>query len=325
MSTRRGFLAALAVTAGLLPLGAAQAQEKLDLATIVVGFPPGGGTDAVARVVAEAITGTYADSVVVENRPGAAGRIAAAYVKDAPQDGSVLLFTPSFPLVIHPHLYEDMPFDTLTDLAPVVSTHFGVLALSVGPAVPEEIDTLDAFLEWAQENPDLASYGAPAGGSQHFSGIALAEEAGVGLEMIAYPGGAPSVTDALGGHLPAVITPLSEVLPHVEEGTLRILALTSAERFPLTPDYPTFTELGYDVVVESFSGFFAPAGMPQEVLEFANQAISDAITRPEVEAKMEALGNVSAPTSVEEFTQIVNDNWREYEELVAESGFTIQQ
>ncbi|MCI5075076.1 tripartite tricarboxylate transporter substrate-binding protein [Oricola sp.] len=327
MGTRRGMLTGMVLAATLSLVGGAGsaiAQDKLDLATIVVGFPPGGGTDTTARIVAEKLSGTYADSVIVENRPGAGGRIAAAYVKDCPTDGSCMLFTPAFPLIIHPHLYADMPFDTLNDFVPVATTHFGVLALSVGPGAPESIKTLEDFLNWAKENPDQASFGGPVGGSQHFTGILLSNASGVDLELIGYPGGAPSVTDALGGHIPAVITPMAEVLPHAAEGTLRILAATSKERSKLAPDIPTFTELGYDIVVQDWSGFLMPAGTPAEVVERANAAISSVVETQDVIDRMGELGMEAQPTSVADFAKVLPESYAKYGKIIEDNNIEVQ-
>lgn len=327
MINRRKFTASIALLAGmagLLPLSV-QAQEKLDLATIVVGFPPGGGTDSVARVIADALTGTYADAVVVENRPGASGRIGAAYVKSSPPDGSVLFFTPSFPLVISPHLYQEVPYDPLTDFAPVATSHFGLMALSVGPAVPETVTDIKSYLEWVKENPDKAQFGAPAGSSQHFTGLLLAQASGVELELIAYPGGAPSVVDALGGHVPAIITPLSEVLPYAADGSLRILAGTGPERTPLAADVATFTEQGLDVVVQNWSGFLAPANTPAAVVSHANQAISEAVMRPDVVKKLADIGNEAHAVSVSEFEATLKSDFEKYGQIIKDTGFTVEQ
>ena len=329
MHTRRSLIRGLAVAAALPVLGtgvpATAQEEMLDLATIVVGFPPGGATDTVARLVAEELTGTYAEAVVVENRPGAGGQIAANYVKDQPADGSVFFFTPAFPMIIHPHLY-DLPYNTVEDFVPVATTHFGVLAFSVGPAVPEEVQTLEDFVAWAKENPDQASFGGPVGGSQNFTGLMFAREAGIELPLIGYPGGAPSVVDVLGGHIPAVVTPLAEVLPHAQEGDLRILAVTSRERSALAPEIPTFHELGYeDVVVQDWSGFLAPAGTPPEVVERANEAISAAVTSEEVRSSMNELGMEVTTTTPAEFGEIVPESWERYGQIIEETNFELPE
>jgi tripartite-type tricarboxylate transporter receptor subunit TctC len=303
-----------------------QAQKPLDLATVFVGYPAGGATDTVARLVAEAVQGTYANSVIVQNRPGAGGQIAAAHVKGQPADGTALLFTPAFPMIIHPHVYKDIRYDTLKDFAPVATTHFGTLAFSVGPGVPGEVKTLQAFIAWAKGNPDKASFGAPSGGSQHFTGLMLARDADIRLQLVSYRGGAPSVVDALGGHVPAVITPLAEVLPHAREGKLRILATTARERSTLAPDIPTFFELGFDkIVVQDWSGFLAPAGTPSEVVARANAAISAAVESAKVKDAMAKLGMEVGTRSPGAFAETVRESWERYRDIVKASGFTAEQ
>lgn len=328
MRTRREMLIGMAVAASLTMTGGvstSMAQDQLDLATIVVGFPPGGATDATARIVAEGLRGTYANSVIVENRPGADGRIAAGYVKDCPTDGSCLLFTPAFPLIIHPHVYDDMLFDTLEDFVPVATTHYGALALSIGPAVPEEVETLEDFLDWARENPNRASFGGTVGGSQHFTGIMLSNASGVDLELIGYPGGAPAMIDVLGGHIPAVVTPLAEVLPHVAEGELRILAATTSERSSLAPDIPTFTELGYDIVVQDWNGFLMPVGASADIVERANAAISSVIETQEITDRMGELGMEAQATSVADFAEVLPESWEKYRRIIEENEISIQE
>jgi len=328
MVLRRSLLSAMAIALAL-PLvgtGAAQAQKSLDLATFIVGYPPGGATDTVARMVAEAIQGKYANSVIVQNRPGAGGQIAAAYVKDQPADGSVFLFTPAFPMVIHPHTYKQLRYDTLKDFTPIATTHFGTLALSVGPGMPAEVKTLKDFIAWAKQNPDKARFGAPTGGSQHFTGLMFARDAGIKLELVSYPGGAPSVVDALGGHVPAIITPLAEVLPHAREGKLRILATTPQKRSELAPDIPTFYEEGFqNVVVQDWTGFLAPAGTPADVVARANAAISEAVQTPKVKEAMAKLGMEVGTRTPEEFAKVVRESWERYRDIVKETGFKVEQ
>src|SRR5690606_34151069 len=141
----------------------------VDQLTLVVGFPPGGASDLVARLVAQQLQGTYAQNVIVDNRPGAAGRIAAEHVKNRPADGRTMLFTPTFPMSIHPHIYDNVRYDTLTDFTPVGQVSFNVLAAAVGPAVPDTVVTVEELVEWLRQNPEKAGFGAPAGSSQHFA------------------------------------------------------------------------------------------------------------------------------------------------------------
>jgi tripartite-type tricarboxylate transporter receptor subunit TctC len=304
----------------------AQAQKQIDLANFIVGFPAGGATDTVARLVAEAIQGKYAAAVVVQNRTGAGGQIAAAAMKALPADGTALLFTPAFPMVIYPHVYKDIRYDTLKDFIPVATTHFGTLALSIGPGVPDDVKTLKDFIAWAKKNPDKASFGAPTGGAQHFTGLMLARDANIQLQLVSYRGGGPSVVDALGGHIPAVITPLAEVLPNAREGKLRILATTARERSALAPDIPTFFELGFEkIVVQDWSGFLAPAGTPPEIVARANAAINAAMESPNVKEAMAKLGMEVGTQTPAAFAQTVRESWERYRDIVKASGFQAEQ
>jgi tripartite-type tricarboxylate transporter receptor subunit TctC len=325
MQTRRRLLSSMAATVAL-PFTDAFAQKPLDLATIFVGYPAGGATDTVARMVAEAIQGKYAETVVVQNRPGAGGQIAATHVKGQPPDGTVLLFTPAFPMIIHPHVYKEIRYDTLKDFVPVGTTHFGTLAFSVGPGTPDSVKTLKDFIAWAKSNPDKASFGAPSGGSQYFTGLMFARDASFKLQLVSYRGGAPSVVDALGGHVPAIITPLAEVLPHSREGKLRILATTARERSPLAPEIPTFFEEGFSkIVVQDWSGFLMPAGTPAETVARANAAISAAVESPKVKDAMAKLGMEVGTRTPAAFAETVRESWERYRDIVKESGFQAEQ
>ena len=329
MHIRRTVLSVMMVALAL-PLvgisGVARAQKPLDLATIVVGYPAGGATDTVARLVADAIRGSYATSVVVQNRTGAGGQIAAADVKAMPADGTTLLFTPAFPMVIFPHVYKDLRYDTLKDFVPVATTHFGTLAFSVGPGVPDDVKTLQDFVAWAKNNPDKASFGAPAGGAQHFTGLMFARDANIKLQLVSYRGGGPSVVDALGGHIASVITPLAEVLPSAREGKLRILATTARQRPTLAPDIPTFFELGFEkIVVQDWSGFLAPAGTPPDIVARANAAINAAVESPKVRAAMATLGMEVGTQTPAAFAVTVRESWERYRDIVRESGFKLEQ
>jgi tripartite-type tricarboxylate transporter receptor subunit TctC len=329
MKTLRQSMAAIAA-ALILPAGAgpavAQSDDMLDLATIVVAFPPGGGADTVGRLLADALTGTYAESVVVENRPGAAGRVGAVYLRDKPTDGSWLMTMPAFPLIIHPHTYDDVPYDTLTDFTPVTSTHFTPMALAIGPAVPEDVQGLEQFVEWAKANPDMSTFGAPVGGSHHFIGIMLGRDAGFDFEIIAYPGGGPYLVDVQGGHIPAIIAPIQEVLPLHQDGRLRILALSSEERIPMAPELPTFTELGYpEIVLADWSGIFMPKDSPPEAVARLNAAIHAAIESDQVSETMDQLGLNRLYQSPGEFAELVETTWGRYRDLVAETGFSADQ
>ena len=179
MPTRRYVLAAgaaglLSATAGLIPRANAQAVKKP--VHVIVGFPAGGGTDIIARILADRLRGTYAATVLVENKPGAAARLSVEYVKNAEPDGSVMLFTPDFPITVYPHSFRSLNYDPLRDFTPVAPAARSMLTYNVGAGVPESVKTLADFVQWCKANPAKASYGTTAaGGTPHFVGVMLAK------------------------------------------------------------------------------------------------------------------------------------------------------
>ncbi len=327
MMNRRRTLRSLAAGLALPSLWAAdgaRAQALIRQMTIVVAFPAGGATDAVARLVAEGLRGKVAESVIVDNRVGGNGRIGAVHVKNAPADGSVMLFTPAFPMAIFPHIYKTLPYDALTDFVPVATTGKGGFALSVGPAVPESVRTAAEFNAWCKANPDKATFGAPTGGGQHFSGVLYARLAGVPLRMVPYKGGAPSVIDVLGGHIAAVVTPIPEVIEHVKAGKLRMLATTTRQRTRFTPAVPTMVELGWDVVFQDWSGLVAPARTPRDVVARVNAAVADIVRSPAGAATLDKLGVETDLNSPEEFAAVYRATWERYRDVVKSTGFTAE-
>src|SRR6476620_9509089 len=210
MLNRRHLLAASAtgLFAGLAPRALAQAVKKP--VHVIVGFPAGGGTDVTARVLSEALRGAYASAVLVENKPGASARIAVEYVKNAEPDGSVMLFTPDFPMTVYPHSFRSLSYDPLRDFVAVSPAAKSMLTYNVGPAVSESVKTLAEFAQWCKANPGKASYATTAaGGTPHFVGMMFAKAAGVAMTPVHYRGGAPALQDLLGGHVPASVNPIS--------------------------------------------------------------------------------------------------------------------
>ncbi|MGA0569580.1 tripartite tricarboxylate transporter substrate-binding protein [Variovorax sp. VNK109] len=317
--------AAMTAAAVLAPAAAWAQAPLLKQVTIVVPFPAGGATDAVARLVGESLRGTYAETVVVENRAGAAGRVGVEYVKNRPADGSFLLYTPTFPMSIFPHIYKKMPYDTLTDFVPVASTSKGSLGLAIGPAVPASVKTVQEFVTWAKANPDKANFGTASGSSQHFAGVMFGRNAGVDLRLVPYKGGAPAVVDLLGGHVSSTVSPLPEIIPHAADGKIRILAVTGAQRSRFLPQVPTMLESGYrDVVFGDWSGFLAPAKTPPELVAKANALISAYVRSEKGIDALGKLGTEADAQGVAEFNATVKASWERYRTVVQSTGFTAE-
>lgn len=333
MTTRRQFVTSFAAAAALP--GAAwhtrawaqgAGQPLLKQLTIVVAFPAGGATDSVARLVGEhALRGYYAENVVVENRAGASGRVGTEHVKNRPGDGATMLFTPAFPMVIFPHIYKKMAYDTLADFVPVAPTSKGNLGLAIGPAVPSSITTLPEFVAWCKANPDQSNFGTASGSGQHFAGVMFGHNAGIDFRLVPYKGGAPAVVDLLGGHVSSTVSPLPEIIQHAADGKIRILATTGAKRSRFLPNVPTMTEYGYrDVVFQDWSGFLAPAKTPPELVARANAAISAYVRSEKGADALARLGTEADAQSVPEFAATVKASWERYRDIVRLTGFTAE-
>ena len=327
MPDRRRFVAALsaACASSLLPLNA-RAQALAKTARIIVGFAAGGGTDVLARLMAERLRGSYAPSVIVENRPGAAARIAVNYVKNGDADGSLMLFTPDFPFTVYPHSYKKLDYDPIRDFAAVATLGQSNLVMSVGPAVPENVKSVKDFVQWCKANPAKASFATTgAGATPHFVGVMLARSAGIDLTPIHYKGGAPALQDLLGGQVPMSVNPTSEVLPHLKSGKIRALGSSGTRRSRFTPGVPTIAESGYkDVVVESWLGFFAPGKTPPATVARLNAAIGNALKSEDVVQSLAKFGVEPYITTPEQFASIIRRDIAKWGPIVKASGFTAE-
>jgi tripartite-type tricarboxylate transporter receptor subunit TctC len=322
MLNRRHLLAASAtgLLAGLAPRALAQVVKKP--VHVIVGFPAGGGTDVTARVLSEALRGAYASTVLVENKPGASARIAVEYVKNAEPDGSVMLFTPDFPMTLYPHSFKSLSYDPLKDFTPVSPATTSMLSYNVGPAVPMSVKSLGDYVQWCKANPDKASYGTTsAGATPHFAGVMLANEAKVMMNPVHYRGGAPALQDVVGGHIPASVNPTSESMPLHQAGTIRILAVTGAKRSQFLPDVPTMVEQGYNVVVESWLGVFLPAKAPADVLNALSAAIREASQSAAMKDNLAKFASVATFQTPAQFTETIKDDIKRWGPVVKASGF----
>jgi tripartite-type tricarboxylate transporter receptor subunit TctC len=323
MLTRRRVLLTSAAVAAASRSVHAEALHKT--ARLIVGFPAGGGTDVIARIVAEKLRDVYAPAVIVDNRPGAAARIAVDFVKRADPDGSVMLFTPDFPLTVYPHSYPKLAYDPVADFVPVSPCARSMLTVSTGPAVPDSVKTVPDFIAWAKAHPDKAQYATTSpGATPHFVGVMLAREAKVELTPVHYQGGAPALQDLLGGHIPLSVNPISETLPFAKGAGIRILAVTGKQRSKYLPDVPTLTEQGYNVVVQSWIGMFAPAKTPTATVDAANQAVKAAVAAPDYVASLAKFGNEPAYQTPDEFAATVKADIATWGPVVKESGFVAQ-
>lgn len=291
---------------------------------IVVGFPPGGSADTLARVLAQQLVGV-APSVIVDNKPGAGGRIALETVKNSEADGSTLVLTPASMLVVYPHIYRKLPYDPVTDFAPVGRVAAASFIVAVGPQVPVEVKTFADFIKWGKTNPTLASYGSSGAGSiPHFTGVALGKAAGLDWAHVAYKGAAPAMNDLLGGQIAANVSIMSNALPHLQAGKLRALAISSAQRNAALPSVPTFAEVGVkDAAAVEWFGVLAPARIPADVVNRLSEAFNAAErTKPFQEALAKGGFDSIGVDTPSIFANVLKSDIGRWGQIVKISGFT---
>jgi len=313
----------VALAVALLLTTSLSAQERLRQATIIVGSPAGGATDKLARMYADALRQRFANTVIVENRPGAGGILAYEYVKNSPQkDGSITFLSPAYPLTISPHVVRNLPYDTLKDFMPVGIAARSTMTYAVGPAVPANIRTMEAYLQWCCDNPKQALYAAQTGSSQHLMGSILALSSKVKLENVSYKGDAPALQDLLGGHIPAVVLPIASAIPMHKAGQIRVLAVASAKPSRFLPDVQTFQDMDYkDILFQDWLGIFAPAGTSPEAVRQMNLAMADAARSEQGQAALTNLGFTPEIVTPEVFAELVRADYRRYGVLVERTHF----
>ena len=300
----------------------AMAQAKFDKPIkLLVGFAPGGTADIIARVVAEKMTTSIGQPVVVENRPGAIGRITADAVKAAAPDGTTIMVMPIGPMAVVPHVYKDISYDPIKDFTPIALGATFQFAIAAGPASGAK--TWAEFVTWAKANPSKAGYATSGAGSlPHFFGVLLGR--GIGVEMIhvPYKGSAAYLNDLLGGQVPAAIDAIADLSELHRAGKVKILASSGAARSTALPDVPTFNELGVTgVEAMGWFGFFAPAKTPKPIVDALNAAINGALKSPDVAEKLSKLGMDPATGTPEQFAKVLADDYAKWGPIVKASGF----
>ncbi len=317
--SRRRALAALGAGA-IAALWHAPARPQDRVVRMLVGYQPGGAVDVVAREIGEALR-TSGFNVVIENRTGAAGRLATEQLLSAPADGSVLVFMPSGNATLLPHIDPKLKFDPLRDLAPVATVCSFSFALAIGPGHPAR--TLEEFVAWAKAHPDQASYGTPGGGTaMHFMGAMFARAAGFEFTHVPYRGGAAAMVDVLGGTLPALATTLPFLSGPHKQGKLRILAFTGDRPLSSLPGVPTFKEAGYpDLVIGEHFGIFAPARTPATTQIRLHAAVRAATDQPRVEAALKKLEFERFVLSQAEFAALMRADHARWGQVVRATGY----
>ncbi len=286
------------------------AQTRLENLRIIVGFPPGGTTDAFARRIAEKMRGTYANNVIVDNKPGAGGQIGVTTLKSAAADGAHILYSPASMLTIYPHSYSRLSY-AQSDVTPIGIGHSTDHAFVVGPAVPDSVKNIKDFVEWAKANPGKASIGNPAAGSMpHLLAGRLAMLGGFQITNVPFAGSGPAIPQVMGGQLAGMSSPLGDWVQHHKGGKIRILATSGPDRAVFTPDVPTYREQGFgELLVREWFGFFAPAGVSETVKQNLNAALRQAMGQQDIRDFVTPLAaNLEASTTAEHTRRLADDS-----------------
>jgi len=322
MSTsRREFVSRMAIAMAASAVFPASFAQQRGPIRIFVGFPAGGLPDLVARALAEQFRRSFDVATIVENRPGANGRIAAQAVKNAAADGTAFLIAPASNLSHLPHVYNDLGFDPLVDFVPVAQLVENDFAFAVSSKIP--VETLKDFATWCQRNQDRAVYASPgAGSSPHFMGVTIANAIGAKMTHVPYKGNNLALTDLMGGHIASMIATTSFLLAPHRAGTLRILATTAHARTTVLPQVPTFGELGFGhLTLTEGIWLVAPAKTPMATVDrFATSAI-ESLKAKEMQGVLDGQA-VAAPLASRELAKLMREEFDRRGVAIRNAGFT---
>lgn len=319
-------LATLTTLGAALPWRVFAQALPFEQPKFLYGFPAGSAGDIACRRVAEKMAGTaYAkNAALVENKPGAGGRIALDALKSSPADGSVLALSPFSATSIYPHVYKKLSYDPVNDIVPVSIAAIMHHGLAVGPVVPASVTDVKGFVAWAKANPDKSNYGSPAAGSTpHFLGALLALNQSVDLKHVPYRGSGAGITDVVGGQIAAMFTPAGDFLPNHRAGKLRLLGTSGKARLPFASDVPTFAEQGFgELTTEEWFGFYAPAKTPSNVLVAANAAINASLKDKGLIDGLAIVGLLAQGSTIDEMARSQRAEFERWGPLVKRIGFT---
>ena len=319
--TRRMLAAVAMAFAGA---AAAQAGFPARPVTLTVGFAPGGGTDTAARIVAKKLSENIGQPVVVENRAGAGGNIAAQHIATAAPDGYTIHLTSVGPMTVAPHMQKNLPYDPRRDIAPITMGVIFPNVFVVHVGVPAK--TLAEFVALAKRKPDEITYGSSGvGGAGHLAGELFKQRAGFEMIHIPYKGGGPAMTDLLGGRIHMYVGVPSTVQPHIEAGKLVALATTGARRTPFMSNVPTVAESGYPgFEAVNWYAFVAPGKTPVEILDYWNRELVKVLKDPQVSAELAKHGLEPAPGTREELASYIDRESEKWGKVVGAARITAE-
>ena len=321
---RRQALTRLAAASLALGLPAARAQAQAfpeKPVRIVVPFAPGNTLDAALRQVAEVFKANTGQPLLVDNKPGGSGIIAAQNVMSAQPDGYTLLLTNTSMLTINPHTFARLPYDAEKSFKPVTNFLGAAMVMAVNANVPA--NNVKEFVAWAKANAGKVSYASfTAGNSSHFAGVILNQRAGINMVHVPFNGTPPAVQNLVGGQVDAAFLPLLAVKPHLDSGKVKVLAVTSPQRSALMPNVATFREQGYpDLDIYIWAAIAAPAGTPDAVIARLNTEFVKALKSQEIKDKWKVMDFEPLPSTPEEFSKFAAADSKRWAEAVKISGF----
>ena len=302
----------------IVAAGVAPAQEIKGPIKIVVPYPAGGGSDVVARLIADKLKDSLGQTVIVENKPGAGGRIGTEYVKGQPADGTSMLVVNPALFVVAPVVFSKLTYDPDADFAPVSLITTYQFCLSVPATSP--IKDVKGLIEWIKKNPNQANYGSPAAGSlPHFFGLMIGKAAGVEMVHSSYNGSGPLATALIGGQIPMGVDAY-DVQSAYHPDKIRILATAGKTR--KRPDIPTFKEQGYpEIEGEGWNAIVVPGKTPKPIIDKLSAAIAKAVKSPDVVEKIQGLGSDAVGTTPEECNAVFKKDRERWVPVIKASGF----
>lgn len=287
---------------------------------IILGFPPGAGSDTLTRLLADRMRVSLNRPVVVENKPGGGGILANELVKNARPDGNTILLTPFATMVAYPHSYSRLSYDPFKDYAPLAHVASFQLALGVGANVPAK--TVAEYVALAKKGGEYVNYASASAGSlPHFFGVMFARAAGLDLTHVPYRGTAPVLQALVGGEIPAAMLVVADIGGLAQAGKARVLAVSGARRAPGIPDVPTFKESGYDIEGTAWYAIFGPAGLPADLAQRLAQASIDAVRAPDIRAKIEGMGLEPTGLGPQSLAVILRADYDRWGPVIRASGF----
>jgi tripartite-type tricarboxylate transporter receptor subunit TctC len=319
------FVVGLAATCFVVPAKAVEDTYPARPITILVPFPPGGSSDIVMRIASQKAAEVLKQPIIIENRPGGAGNLAALAIKHAPPDGYLLMMGHTGTHAINPTLYSNLDFDPITDFEPITPLIAFNNILLVPAGSPAK--SVKELVELAKSKPEGLSYGSQGVGTGgHLLGVIFAKHAGIKLLHVPYRGIAPAVIDAVAGRVDFIFSSYLSSAGYIESGKLRMLAIAGSARHPRIPDVPTMAEAGYpDVQMQQWFGLFAPAGTPRPIVEKLNAAFVSALNREDVKGKLLPQVAFVISGSPEDLARMVKRDIVRLGQLVRDSGAHVEQ